>query len=51
MRTAIFRTVFHASVCVLLLGTCQQSSATTLDFEGLNDGDAVTSQFAGVTLQ
>ncbi len=40
-----------AGVFVLLLGALQPSYGTTIDFEGLSDGDAVTTQFAanGVT--
>ncbi len=42
----MFRMLVHASVGVLLFGAVQSVSATTIDFEGLNDGDAVTTQFA-----
>ena len=48
----ILRTILHVSICVLLFGTFQSSSATSLDFEGLSDGDVVTTQFSaqGVTV-
>jgi hypothetical protein len=50
MRRGIFRTVLRTGA--LLLGIGQSSFATTLDFEGLSDGDTVTNQFVaqGVTV-
>jgi hypothetical protein len=52
MRTRISRTLTQATIGVLLFGAVQSAPATTLDFEGLNDGDVVTNQFAaqGVTI-
>lgn len=52
MKTPIFSVLSRATIGVLLFGTVQSVSATTLDFEGLSDGDAVTNQFAaqGVTI-
>lgn len=49
MRKTRFRRLVHTSLGVLLFGTVQSASATTIDFEGLNDSDPVTNQFPGVT--